>query len=372
MSGARLLVPVSDSATLRNTVAYAVRAAVEGTDHAETDGESAASDRAAPSERTVHFVYPISQRTTPGNDTGELRASRELLERVEVWAAEDLGDDTDAVTVETHLVGENEYLFSPRDYAEVLVRHAREHDLEAAVFDPGYNPIGTTPLLPTLTAEVRRNGLAVEEAPVTRERRSARLVGRATAGQFLAVFGLSYAFYLLLAGTVTYTFELVTGAISAAIVAVSLWRVSLTGPIQSGRALRQALRLCLYVPYLLFEITKSNVEIAYIVLHPNLPIDPEMVEFDAAVWTPLSVATLANSITLTPGTLTVDATRRHFTIHSLTSGSKESLLDGGLERAVRFVFYGRSAARAPSPRERGDDGPGDRGDDDTGERGDQS
>jgi multicomponent Na+:H+ antiporter subunit E len=169
--------------------------------------------------------------------------------------------------------------------------------------------------------------------------------------QFLALFASSYLFYLLLAGSLA-PFELVTGAITAGLVSVALWRVSLTAPLASGQALRQLGRLGLYTPYLLWEITKANVEIAYVVLHPDLPIEPEVVEFDAAVWTPTSVTILANSITLTPGTLTVDVTRRHFTVHALTAGSRDSLLDGGLERAVRFVFYGRSAARIPSPAER--------------------
>jgi multicomponent Na+:H+ antiporter subunit E len=92
--------------------------------------------------------------------------------------------------------------------------------------------------------------------------------------------------------------------------------------------------------------------IAYVVLHPDLPIDPEMVEFDAAVWSALPVTTLANSITLTPGTLTVDVSRQHFTVHTLTGSSRDDLFSGALERAVRFVFYGRAAARIPSPVER--------------------
>jgi multicomponent Na+:H+ antiporter subunit E len=338
MTGSRLVVPVSESVTLRNTVAYAVR---EATDRAEP-GESPA----------VHFVYPVSQRVAPGTDAEEVSSARDLLARVAVWAEEDLGDDADSVTVETHVIGSEEYVFGPGDYAEILARHAREHDLELAVFDPAYNPVGTTPLLPPLTTEVERTGLAVEEAPVERERRGTRLVGRATLGQFLAVFGSSFVFYLALSGTVTDTFELATGAISATVVTVVLGRVSVTRPVRPGRALGLLGRVVLYVPYLLWEIAKSNLHIAYIVLHPKLPIDPEVVEFDAAVWTPLSTTTLANSITLTPGTLTVDVSRRQFTVHALTGNSREGLLDGGLERAVRFVFFGRSAARIASPRER--------------------
>lgn len=345
VSGSRLLVPVSDSVTLRNTVAYAVREALE----------RGAESGTAPA---VHFVFPLAERPAFDTESTAVEAARDLLERVAVWAEEDLGDSADDVTVETGLVGTDEYLFGPGDYADVLVRYARTHDLDVAVFDPEYNPLGTAPLLPPLEAEVERAGFDVEEAAVQRARRSPLLVRRATAAQFLALFGVSYAFYLLLAGSLA-PFELATGAITASVVAVALWGVSLTAPIRPARTAKQLGRLALYAPYLLWEIAKANLEIAYVVLHPDLPIDPELVEFDAAVWSELPVVTLANSITLTPGTLTVDVSRRHFTVHTLTRNARNGLLTGALERAVRFVFYGLTAARVPSPRERANDGDGD-------------
>jgi multicomponent Na+:H+ antiporter subunit E len=334
VTGPRLLVPLSDSGSLRETVAYAVRQSVES---AEETGE--------PTE--IHFVYPLSARLRFDDEPDEADAARTLLDRVAVWAEEDLGDAQDAVVVETALIGTDEHLFSPGDYADILTGYARQHDIDAAVFDPGFNPIGTTPLLPTLEAEVRRSGLEVDEAPVTRSRRSQLLVRRGTLEQALALFGVSFLFYLGLAGS--------TGAITAAVVSTALWGVSLTTPIRPTATVPRLARLVLYAPYLVWQIAKANVEIAYVVLHPDLPIDPEIVEFDAAVWSALPVLTLANSITLTPGTLTVDVSRRHFTVHTLTGSSREDLFGGSLERAVRFVFYGRSAARIPSPRERGDD-----------------
>jgi multicomponent Na+:H+ antiporter subunit E len=335
----RLLVPVSDSGTLRETVAYVVRRSAE---RAGKTGESTA----------IHFVYPLSGRLRFEEEPEEARTARTLLERVDAWAREDLGE-SDAVAVETALAGTDEYLFSPGDYADVLVRYAREHDLDGAVFDPGFNPLGTTPLLPTLEAEVRQSGLAVREAEVTRRRRRTLLARRGTLEQAFALFGASFLFYLVLAGSLE-PFELVTGVITAAVVSISLWGVSLTTPVRLAGATAQLGRLLLYAPYLLWQIAKANVEIAYVVLHPDLPIDPETVEFDAAVWSALPVTTLANSVTLTPGTLTVDVSRRHFTVHTLTGSAREDLFAGSLERAVRFVFYGRSAARIPSPRERGD------------------
>ncbi len=340
MTGSRSVVPVSDSDTLRETVAYAVRRIVG---RAEETGESA----------EIHFVYPLSGRLGFEEDPREVDTARTLLDRVDVWADEDIEGEDD-VTVETAMIGTSEYLFSPGDYADALVEYATDNDLGMAVFDPGFNPLGTTPLLPTLEAEVRESGLDVQEAVVTRRRRSSLLVQQDAIGQVLTLFGVSFLFYLALAGSVE-TFELVTGAITAGIVAVSLWGVSLTTPVSPGTSLIRLVRFVLYVPYLLVEIAKANLEIAYVVLHPDLPIDPEMVEFDAAVFSALPITMLANSITLTPGTLTVDVSKRHFRVHTLTKGSREDLFDGSIERAVRFVYYGRAAARSSSPRERGED-----------------
>ncbi|WP_253741592.1 monovalent cation/H+ antiporter subunit E [Halorientalis sp. IM1011] len=336
MTGERLLVPVSESSTLRNTVAYAVRNAVEGENRYDA----------------VHFVYPDSRRVT-GDEY--LEDAHELLERIEVWADEDLGDDDPALTVETAVIGLDVYLFSPGDYVDLLTGYADEHGIESILLDPDFNPGENTPLLPPIEAELQRSGFAVETAPVERGTQRARLVRRASIGQFVLLAGLSFGFYLLIGGSLA-VFDLVTGAISAAIVATVLWRISLAGPVQPGKLLARFARMLVYTPYLLYEIVVANLAIAYVVLHPSLPIDPEVVEFDAAVWSELSVTTLANSITLTPGTLTVDVTRQHFTVHTLTGGARDDLLDGGLERAVRFVFYGRAAARGPGPRERGDDG----------------
>ena len=350
VTSSNLLVPVSDSETVRNTVAYAVEEALEAASGSDDPSSLADVDEHV---AAIHFVFPVSERVGYAAESAEVDAARSLLDRVEVWAEEDLGDAADAVRVETALVGSDVYLFSPGDYAEVLTEYAATHGLERAVFDPGFNLIGTAPLLPPLEAEVRQAGLEVVKAPVQRERRSSLLVRRGTLAQFLTLFAVSFGFYLVLAWSVA-TFELATGAISAGIVAVALWGVSLTSPIRTIRTSHRLMRLALYVPYLLWEIVKANLDIAYVVLHPSLPIDPEMVEFDAAVWSPMSVTTLANSITLTPGTLTVDVSRRHFTVHTLTAGARDNLFDGTLERAVRFVFYGRAGARIPSPAERTD------------------
>lgn len=334
MSSARILLPVSDSVALRNTVAHTINEVL---------------DRESDQPATIHFVYLVSRRIT--SEADERNEHSDLLERVAVWAEEDLGDGADEVTIETAVTGADEYLFSPEDYAEALARYARSEDLDTVVFDPEYNPLGTIPLLPPIENAVRRTGLSVVEPPIESDRRRIPLSRQGSVGQSVGLFGVSYAFYLLLAGSLT-LFNLFTGAVTAAIVATALGNVSFRSPVHVGRTGIRTVRMVAYAPYLLWQIAKANVQLAYIALHPDLPLDPEMVEFEAAVWSELPVTTMANSITLTPGTLTVDVTRNHFVVHALTPGDREGLLSGTLERPVRYVFYGRAAARGPTPAER--------------------
>jgi multicomponent Na+:H+ antiporter subunit E len=355
-----ILVPVGESTTLRKTVAYAVS-------EAEATAEGAERE---PVE--LHFVYPASWRV--GDPTTEPRTERatELLERIAIWVREDLGieehdqDETDGradnateregIALETELIGTGEYLFSPGDFARTLEAYADGHDLERVIVDPEYEPAGSAPMLRPLEFELEQLGLTVEEAPAGRTTRRTSLPERGSLTQFVSVFGLTYLFYLALGGfAVTDGFELGTGALSALIVAGVMWRVTLRQPVDPTESLKRLARFCVFLPYLLWEIAKANLSIAYVVLHPRLPIEPQMVRFNAAVWGDLPVTTLSNSITLTPGTLTVDVTDREFCVHALTTSTRSDLLGGSLERAVRFVFYGRAAASIASPTERGDD-----------------
>lgn len=336
----RLLVPVADSVTVRNTVAYVVDVAIQ-----------AAADR--PVE--LHFVDVASTRAVDPDAPEELAAASDLLDRVEAWVEEDAGGELPAdLKLVTDVLGADQYLFSPGDYADVLLTYADQQDIDRIVLDPEYSPGGASPMLRPLSIELARGEPAVEEAPVERRTERTVVARAASLPKYLAVFGASYLFYMLLSGWKPVDF--VTGFLTATLVSVLLAPVAFSDQPSFARVGKQLVRLALYAPYLFKEIAVANLQIAYVVLHPDLPIDPEVVELQAAVWGDTAVTTLANSITLTPGTLTISVTDRAFTIHSLTAGSRADLFDGGLERAVRFVFYGREAAAIPTPRERGDDG----------------
>ena len=342
---ARILVPVGESSTVRNTVAYAVREARSGAEAG--DGTAA-----------VHFVCPARGRITDG-DLGDDVAT-DLLDRAVVWAREDLDYDEDEdsddggpdVEIETAVVGADRYLFSPSDYATIMVEYATEFGLDRVVVDPEFQPGGNAPMLLPFERELAQSSLTVEEAPVDRRTARVPLVSRTTVSKGVATFGATYAFYLLVAGSLS-PFNLATGALTALLAATGFASISfVTSPSPRRTGLRIA-RMLLFIPYLVWEIAKANVTIAYIILHPSLPIDPEMRRFRVAVWGGLPVTTLGNSITLTPGTLTVDVGRNGLDIHTLTGDARDDLAAGGLERAVRFVFYGRSGARISTPAERG-------------------
>ncbi len=343
----RLLVPVADSVTMRETVAYAVEAATGAPE--ESDAGRSTVDGEGPA---VHFVYVATGRILDPDGAAIVASAEEALERAEVWAKEDRDEGAD-LAIETAVVGVDQYLFAPGDYADALAGYADDWGLDRVILDPEYDPGGTEPILQPLELELGQRGLAVEEAPVERPARRTALARAATAKKYGVVFVASMGFYLLL-GDPTYWFDLATGAVTAAVAALLLGPVAFGSQPSLPQLGRRLVRLAVYAPYLLWEIAKANVQIAYVVLHPSLPIDPDVVELRPAVWGDAAVTTLANSITLTPGTLTVDVSQRAFVIHTLTEGAREDLIDGGLERAVRFVFYGRAAARVPSPRERGD------------------
>ena len=62
----------------------------------------------------------------------------------------------------------------------------------------------------------------------------------------------------------------------------------------------------LYLAAFLWELVTANVDVAYRVLHPRMPITPDVIELPLRVESDLAITTIANSITLTPGTLTMD------------------------------------------------------------------
>ena len=100
-------------------------------------------------------------------------------------------------------------------------------------------------------------------------------------------------------------------------------------------ALRFGRRLIGYWFWLAKEVVKSSLDVARIVLTPSLPIRPEVVKFRASCQHPVDQAILANSITLTPGTLALDVYKGEIIVHALTAQGADELRKGEMDRRVR-------------------------------------
>ncbi|OIB57868.1 monovalent cation/H+ antiporter subunit E [Natrialba sp. SSL1] len=338
MAAERVLVPLSDTVTVRQTVGYAVQSC---------PGEAETLE--------FHLVVALPYDTEMPEGQSLTEDAERLLSKAESWVREDASSTNVTIDVTTSVLGDDEYLFGPRDYARTFDSYAAAHDIDRLVLDPEYQPGTTAQMLQPLERELESVGLAYDEAPVERPARHERLAGDGAErfDKIFAMFWISYGFYLVL-GDPTYWFDLVTGAAVAGIVAVSLAHVTFTFPLDRIGSPIRTLRFGLYVPYLLFEIVKANLAISLVILRPSMPIRPTMTRVNARVRSGLPLLALANSITLTPGTLTVRADDQRLIIHTLIPSAREDLFEGSLERAVRFVFHGRTGARIPTPEERGD------------------
>ena len=67
-----------------------------------------------------------------------------------------------------------------------------------------------------------------------------------------------------------------------------------------------------YIPVFFYYVIVANIDVAYRVLHPKMPINPGIVKIKTNLKTDSGITALANSITLTPGTLTIDLTEDGF------------------------------------------------------------
>ena len=103
---------------------------------------------------------------------------------------------------------------------------------------------------------------------------------------------------------------------------------------------KTAFKFSLYIPWLLVQIFVANLHLLRLVFHPRIreKIDPHLVDFPTRLRKDMSIATMANSITLTPGTITVTADQHgEFRVHAIDRQSSRTL-PGEMERKVARVF----------------------------------
>ncbi|MCP4110618.1 MAG: Na+/H+ antiporter subunit E [Desulfobacteraceae bacterium] len=146
-----------------------------------------------------------------------------------------------------------------------------------------------------------------------------------------------FGIWLLLSGRFD-LFHILLGVISCMIVA-ALSNDLLFPPESKGVSVLW-LRFIRYIPWLLWQVFLANIHVMYLVFHPRMMelIDPRIIKFQSRLRSDMALVTFANSITLTPGTITVyTSIYGNFTVHVIDKQSGQSL-PGDMEERVGKVF----------------------------------
>lgn len=314
-----ILVPVSPSKTISRTLEEAV-----GRIHDQGDGTG-----------SIHLVYT----ETPGRNAGRARRATAMLERARESVTEVAEDNIEIVIA---YLARDEYLATPHDHAAVLAAYVDEHHIDLVVLDPNYAVDATDRTLHPLQHAFSRGQLNYEVATIEPTGWPARI----EIVRFVAVFALTFSFYLVVGATFQ-LFDLVTGILGATVAGVLFRNITFETTPGVMTVAGTFIRGVLYVPSLLVNILIANIQISYIILHPALPIDPHLDRIKTGLSGGLTVTALANSITLTPGTLTVDADRDELLVHSITAPTRTEVLTGERTTGIRFVYYGFEGSEQP-------------------------
>ena len=148
------------------------------------------------------------------------------------------------------------------------------------------------------------------------------------------MYVLLFCFWLLLNGNVTLEILLLGLAVTAL---MALLEYTLFGytPKTEGMLLRKAPVFCAYIPVLMWEILKAGWAVSKVVLFRRYKVTPTLVTFRTDLKTEFGRFLLANSITLTPGTITVQVKGDRLTVHCLDKSMLDTSDDGVFQRWIR-------------------------------------
>jgi multicomponent Na+:H+ antiporter subunit E len=159
--------------------------------------------------------------------------------------------------------------------------------------------------------------------------------------RYVAVFILSMIFWLMLTFEVTVP-NLIVGAVASLITSLIFARFF----IKNVYKLVQPHRYFWFLVYLIVfirECIKANIDVAYRVLHPAMPIRPGIVKVKTSLKTDMAKMLLANSITMTPGTISVDIIGDYLYIHWIYISSEDpevytQIITGAFERYIKRII----------------------------------
>ena len=107
-----------------------------------------------------------------------------------------------------------------------------------------------------------------------------------------------------------------------------------------GHPIHLGWRAITYFAWLTWEIIKANIDVAKIIINPKMPIHPTIIRIPSTQHTELGHVIYANSITLTPGTITVDIVEGQLDVHALTAEAADELETGRMDRRATRMEVG--------------------------------
>lgn len=147
----------------------------------------------------------------------------------------------------------------------------------------------------------------------------------------LSLFLLLFAFWLLLSGHYDFWF-IGLGFISSASAVFLARRMGIVDA--EGLPLDLVPGLLRYAPWLFGTVIQANFDVARRILHPRLPITPTVIRVPAEQRTAPGRVSYANSITLTPGTISLEVSDDEIEVHALSVDAAEDLQSGEMGRRV--------------------------------------
>ena len=97
-------------------------------------------------------------------------------------------------------------------------------------------------------------------------------------------------------------------------------------------------RFLLYLPWLFYKIIQSSLHLTKLILHPALPIDPQLISVESKLDHHAAIVLLGNSITLTPGTVTAEVDRNKLIVHALDKVLSEDVTSRQIESKISVIF----------------------------------
>ena len=154
--------------------------------------------------------------------------------------------------------------------------------------------------------------------------------------RYIYTFLIMFGFWILLSGKFD-LFHLILGVLSSAL--VSFLSADLFMYDQGKNRLSTGFRFLLYIPWLLYQIVLSTLHVTFLALHPKMKdrIDPTIVTFKTKLKTNIAKVALANSITLTPGTITIRIEDQVFYVHAISRKAAAGL-PGEMEDRLANIF----------------------------------